>query len=228
MRVRSPVRRSPAQGCWGCGWMLRMTRRSDAPSLWNKTPWLTLARPPVVNSPNPEEFRSEATSKNTKKRVLRVSGCKQEGYRSWMDGGREVGRSQRETEVEEEGRSSEEKEGGRDWWRGSLYLIFFILSSASARRWWTRVQSCHSRSRWCCRGEGRGASLIPGLDPIFPRVDAFLAHLPNLFCNTHTTFYHAFELWRSAVSTHIRSEAKLTGLSSSSIKALSEEILIFV
>lgn len=75
---------------------------------------------------------------------------------------------------------------------------------------------------------GEGASLIPGLDPIFPRVDAFLAHLPNLFCNTHTTFYHAFELWRSAVSTHIRAEAKLTGLSSSSIKALWEEILIFV
>lgn len=31
-----------------------------------------------------------------------------------MDGGREVGRSQRETEVEEEGRSSEEREGGME------------------------------------------------------------------------------------------------------------------
>lgn len=51
-----------------------------------------------------------------------------------MDGGREVGRSQRETEVEEEARSSEEREGGRDG-GVRVYLIFFILSSASARRW---------------------------------------------------------------------------------------------
>lgn len=121
--------------------MLRMTRRSDRPSVWNKTTWLTLTRPSVVNSPNPKELRREATSKNTKKRVLRASGCKQEGYRSWMDGGRGVGRSQRETEVEEEGRSFEEREGGRDG-GGRIYLfLYFILSSASARRWWTRVQS---------------------------------------------------------------------------------------
>lgn len=192
--------------------MLRMTRRSDRPSLWNKTTWLTLTRPLVVNSPTPEELRS----KNTKKRVLRESGCKQEGYRSWMDGGREVGRSQRETEVEEEARSSEEREGGRDG-GGRVYLIFFILSSASARRWWTRVQSMSLPVQM-----GRGASLMPGLDLIFPRVDAFLSLLPNLFSNTHcytnarthkrthtnththTTFYDAFVLKSSGISTHIR------------------------
>lgn len=41
-----------------------------------------------------------------------------------MDGGREVGRSQRETEVEEEGRSFEEREGGRDG-GGRIYLFIF-------------------------------------------------------------------------------------------------------
>lgn len=63
---------------------------------------------------------------------------------------------------------------------------------------------------------GRGASLMPGLDPIFPRVDAFLSLLPNLFSNTHcytnarkhththTTFYDAFVLKSSGISTHIR------------------------
>lgn len=142
-----------------------------------------------------KSFGASRRPENAKKRVLSASACKQEGYRSWMDGAREVGRSQKRR-GEEEGRSTEERERGMGG--GVFIYLFFILSSTPAWWWWTRVQSSSAAingpdaaAEHPGREGGRGAS-HPGAGSHLSWVeDTLRGHPPTVISNTHLVFSNA-------------------------------------
>lgn len=104
-----------------------------------------------------------------------------------MDGGREVGRSQRETEVEEEGRSSDEREGGRDGARDVGVAFIYLFSYLAQLQ-----PEDEAGSRNGPDDAGRG--LYPGSGSTFPSVDAKPVLPTRARARAHTPFYDAVVL----------------------------------
>lgn len=128
-----------ADGCWGWrgGRIVLPPKRKRIKR--NKTTGLTLTRPSSTNSPNPEEFRSLATSRKRQK-ARSERECVQTGGIQELNGWSERSWAQSEGEKGGGGGEIHRREGEREGGGVFIYL-FFILSSTPARWWWTRVQS---------------------------------------------------------------------------------------